>query len=257
MDYNFNDNLDLLEKHLDGLLSGEEKRHTEQLLREDTRLQEEYAYMKLAVSAVRLSALHNQVGNVANAYASKDRESPIVKSMAKVRNISHYTLRAASVLLIAAASYMAVMYATVTPRQLYSDTFIDYELSTSRSISQGTIIERNYGMGSWQEVLTELSEKKLSSQKDLFLGGIAALQLNEAVIAGDYFKKVLTKNNISSNKLYQEESEFYLALTYLKMNNYKSAGLLLHAIRIKPDHLYHEQVKKISLLKTTLLGWKY
>ena len=256
MNNEFNDKLDLIEAYLDGKLDDDQKNIAEKILQENPDLQEEYEYMTLAVSSVQLSALHAQVGNVAKSYFSTGSENNAVKPDAKVYNIRFYALRVAAVLLLVCTSYIAMVYITATPGKLFSEGFSDYDLPVSRGASKTTTIEQQYKLQNWQEVINMVSVEDVPVQKDLFLAGISCLKANQASDAVSYFKKVSAANQTTTNKLYKEESEYYLALTYLKLNDAPNAATLLQVIKSNPAHAYYAQAKKISSLQLKILAWK-
>lgn len=252
----FNADMELIEKYVDGSLSGEEKSRAEKLLNENLQLQQEYDYMMLAINSVKHSGLQEQVASVAKQYELKEVDSTPVKSIAKVRSINFYMMRVAAAVVLIIASYSAILYTTATPDQLFSEGFISYDLPSSRSASAVNIIEQQYKDADWQKVLTSLQNQPDISQKEMFLGGMAALQLNNADAARSFFQKVLDKNQTSSEILYQEDAQFYLALTYIKLHDFTKAYDMLQMINANPDHAYYNQVKQMNLLKARILKWK-
>lgn len=255
MTYDSNANIDLIEKYIDGSANDEEKTIVEQLLNNNADLKDEYECMKMAVESVKLSALHKQVGNIAAAYNTGKNNNMVAHSeTAKVRNIGFYAMRAAAVLVVVFASYTAIQYVTITPDKLYTSAFEDYSLSATRSASKGTGAEQSFKIGDWAGVLSAISNE--SGQKEKFLGGVSALHLNKANIAAGYFNEVIESNKTLTQKSYTEESEFYLALAYIKLQNYNAAKSLLHKITANPKHVYHNQAKRINTLSITLLSFK-
>lgn len=255
MTYDFNANIDLLEQYIDGTVNDEERKLVEQLLNNNAELREAYEYMNMAVASVKLSALHRQVGNIAAAYKTGKNSSTTTQGQpAKVRSIGFYAMRVAAVLAVVLASYTAIQYATITPDKLYTSAFEAYNLSATRSASKGTDIEQSYKMGNWNAVLSAISNE--SGQKEKFLGGVSALYLDKFDVAADYFNQVIDANKTLTEKPYTQESEFYLALALIKLQNYDAAKSIIHKIKANPDHTYYNQVKKISTIRTALLSFK-
>ena len=255
MNYGMNNNTVLIEKYIDGQSSAEESLFVESMITGDADFREEYECMKLAVSAVQLSAVHMQVNEVANAYF-EEINTKAKRPVAMIRSIGYYSLRAAAVLIIIAASYTAILYATATPEKLYSEAFTDYNLETVRGGVSASAVEQEYRMGKWQNVIAEPADSKVLSPKEMFLGGMAALKLNNPSRAQHFFQGILDNNNTFSTRSFGEESEFYLALTYIKLNKPRSAAKLLSAIKSNPHHLYYSQANRISALELSVLGWK-
>ncbi|MCC6287635.1 MAG: hypothetical protein IT249_07100 [Chitinophagaceae bacterium] len=255
MTYDFNTNIDLIEKYIDGSVNDEEKTIVEELLNNNADLQEEYEYMRMAVESVKIAALHKQVGNIAEAYKEGKNNTTVTNSKpAKVRSMGFYAMRAAAAIVVVSASYIAIQYATITPDKLYASAFEDYNPSITRGVSKGTDIEQLYKMGNWDGVLSAVSNESLPKEK--FLAGVSALQLNKADVAADYFNQVIETNKTLSEKPYTQESEFYLALALIRLQNYDAAKKLVNTIKANPEHAYYNQAKKISTFKTTLLSFK-
>jgi len=225
MNYDMNNNTVLIEKYIDGQSSAEESLFVESMIAGDADFREEYEYMKLAVSSVQLSAARAQVSEAANAYF--EEISAKEKKPAMIRSIGYYSMRAAAVLIAVVASYTAIIYATATPEKLYSEAFTDYNLETVRGAASASA-----------------------------LGGIAALHLNDPSRAQHFFQGILDNSNSLSSGAFREESEFYLALTYIRLNKPRAAAKLLSAIKNNPHHLYYSQANRISALELSMFGWK-
>ena len=114
MNYDMNNNTVLIEKYIDGQSSAEENLFVESMIAGDPDFREEYEYMKLAVSSVQLSAVHTQVSEAANAYF-EEMNAKVKKPAAMIRSIRYYSMQAAAVLIVIAALYTAIIYATATP----------------------------------------------------------------------------------------------------------------------------------------------
>lgn len=255
MNYGMNNNTVLIEKYIDGQSSAEESLFVESMIAGDVDFREEYEYMKLAVSSVQLSGVHAQVSEAANAYFEEINTKE--KKPAMIRSIGYYSMRAAAVLVVIVASYTAIIYTTATPEKLYSEAFTDYNPETVRSATSASAVEQEYRMGKWQEVIAELADIKLLSPKEMLLGGIAALHLNDPSRAQHFFQSILDNNNNTlSSGAFREESEFYLALTYIRLNKPRAAVKLLSAIKNNPHHLYYSQANRISTLELSILEWK-
>ena len=166
-------------------------------------------------------------------------------------------MRAAAVLIVIAIAYTAIIYATATPEKLYSEAFTDYSLETIRGTNAATAVEQAYRMGKWQHVVAELADIKLLSSQEMFLGGMAALHLNDPSRALQFFQGITDDNHTLSTSPFREESEFYLALTYIKLHKPRAAAKRLSAIKNNPQHLYYNQANRISALELSLLRWKY
>lgn len=255
MTYDLNSEMDLIERYLDGALTLQEEAQVEQLLNDRSDLREAYHNMKLAIESVRYAGLTQQVSSIAKEY-SVQQAMPATPTTAKVRSIGFYAMRATAVVLVTVASYTAVMYATATPDRLYEDGFVAYELSTTRNNTPSSAIEQAYKSGDWQQVQKIVSAETTPGQKELFLAGMSALQVNNPQQAVSYFQDVIASNAATGNEQYRDESQYYLALSYVKQNEGAKAYPLLQSIRNNPSHAYYKDAGNINLLKIKLLNWK-
>lgn len=255
MIHDFN-HIDLIERYIDGTITAGEKQEAERLLNEHPGLMEEYSYMKMAVESVKLSALHKQVANIAKVYHHKNKQPAIIVNMpeAKARGIGFYTLRIAAVIAIVFACYTGIQYATITPDKLYRQSFVDYNLPTVRGGIKEMNIEKLYKMERWEDVLKNVSKE--DTQKEKFLAGMAALQLNKPAMAAGYFEEIIDTNKTLAEKPFTQESEYYLAMTLIKMQQYNKARSLINEIKKDPEHTYYSQANKVSMFKTMLLSLK-
>lgn len=253
MTYDLNNEMELIEKYLDGALTMKEQAQVEQLLKERADLREVYHNMKAAIESVRYAGLNRQVAAIAKEYAGRQSTG---KQTAKVRSIGFYAMRAAAVVLISVTSYTAAMYITATPERLYNDGFVAYELSATRNNNQSTPIEHAYKNADWEKVVTLAAAEKTPNQETLFLAGMSSLQLNQAQQAVGYFQQVIDMDAANGETLYADESQFYQALSYVKLNEGQKAYALLQQIRSNPSHTFYKDARNINMLKIKLLKWK-
>ena len=63
-------------------------------------------------------------------------------------------------------------------------------------------------------------------------------------------------NNGSESKQFADESDYYLALAYIKAGNIDQAQAMLDKIIANPKHMYYAKAKEISNGSLTILKWK-
>lgn len=255
MNYELNNEMELIERYLDGDLNLEDEARVEQLLSERADLMDICNSMKAAIESVRYAGINKQVADIAKEY-SLAKINTVEKSTAKIRSIGFYSMRAAAAVVLVVASYSIIMYTTATPERIYDGGFVPYQLSTTRNLAQSNAIEFAYKNANWGEVVKLSSAEEESDQQTLFLTGMAALQMNQPKQAVHYFQKVNELNAITNDSLYKDESQFYLALSYVKLNDGTKAYQLLQNIRNNPSHNYYKESSNINLLKVKLLSWK-
>ena len=256
MNKDFENTTELLEKYLQAELSPEEMRHVENRLREDSRLLNDLNNLKMALNAIKLDGLKSEVAEISEAYMAGNRENKNNQNRGKIRSIGYYALRIAAMLLIVAGSYLGILYATVSPEKIFAENYFPYELPASRSGSQTSDLEKFYTSSQWNQVLALMEPMEDRTQKELFLGGLSAMRTGKFQYAIKLFEKLLENNKANQEQTYQDGTEFYLALTYIKLGDYDKARPLFQSISKDPRHAYHNQVHAIDLLKLKLLNWK-
>ncbi len=256
MNKDFEFTTELFDKYLNAELLPEEMKLVENRLQEDPRLMNEYNNLKMAIDAARLDGLSIEVAGIGKEYFSGSRGNKNNQSRGRIRSIGYYALRVAALLLVVAGSYLAILYATVSPEKIFADNYYPYELPASRSGSQTSDLEKFYISSQWNQVLALMEPLEDRTQKELYLGGLSAMRTAKFQYAIKLFEKLLENNQVNQEQSYQDGSEFYLALTYIKLGEYDKARTLFQLIRNDPRHAYNNQVHAMDLLKLKLLSWK-
>ncbi|PWU01469.1 MAG: hypothetical protein C5B52_07330 [Bacteroidetes bacterium] len=249
-------NMEYLMQYLDGEFSTAENMQLESDLSNNIDLQNQLSYLRMAIESVKLGGLNARIATIADEFRNeKPEEAPVIK-MKKTRTVSYYALRIAAVFLIAACSYFALLYTTVSQEKLFAEKFVPYEIPASRSGAHGTDLEIFYTQQRFDQVLSLMYPLEDRTQKELFLGGMAAMRSGKPAAAKEMFEKLMEENNKSQDFVYQEDADYYLGLTYVKLGEYdKARNLFLH-IEKDPKHSYHSQVSSMDLLKLKILSWK-
>ena len=113
-----------------------------------------------------------------------------------------------------------------------------------------------YNSGSYQKVISAVSLKEHKSQKDYFLAAQSYLQLNDADAAINAFKQVEDINQKTNEKYFVYETDYYLALAYIKAGNIEKAEQQLNKITSNKQHPFYNQAKSITRTKLFILKLK-
>jgi hypothetical protein len=70
------------------------------------------------------------------------------------------------------------------------------------------------------------------------------------------FQQVMAANSLSGSDYFEDEAEFYLAMSWLARNDIKEAMPLLDKIRADKTHQYHDVVVKMSSLDLRIAEYK-
>jgi hypothetical protein len=247
----------LLINYLDRTLEEKEMREVAELINTNLEVRKQWQYLQLAVEAVEYAALYDQVASIKENFRTIQPLEVLQTSGKKgvrIRVRSFMWVAAAVFLLVAGA--VSYKFFTVSATQLYQRAFIDYTLSTTRGHTTITDIEQAYRVHNWNEVIATAQKTSLTDNKALFLAGMAHLQLHNYTAANKLFEQVLANNTKTGDDYFQDEAQFYLAMSNLAANNTVQAIALLQQIRANKDHLYHQQAAQIAPVDIQILKIK-
>jgi len=247
----------LLINYLDRTLEEREMREMEALINSDTETRKQWQYLQLAVEAVEYAALYDQVAAVKEHFKTIQPMEVITAAPKKgLFARLHPVVRAAAIFLLVATSVGSWKYFTTNATRVYERTFIDYTLPTTRGQASITEIEQAYRNKNWLAVIAALNKSSLTDNKALFLAGMAHLQLQQYAAAGVLFEQVCANNTQRGDDYFQDEAQFYWAMSDLKGRNIPKAISLLQQIRSNKHHLYHEQAARIGNIDLKILKIK-
>ena len=113
-----------------------------------------------------------------------------------------------------------------------------------------------YNAGNYDDVIKSFNSTQNKTQEDYFITAQSYLQLNNAAAAIDAFKQVENLNNNSTEKYFQQETDYYLMMAYVKNGQIVLAEQLLDKITANKQHLFYDKAKNISRIKLKILEWK-
>lgn len=230
-----------LVQYLDGELTGVEKENLAQLLLSDKDLQDKLTSLQATREAVKIYGLQQKVAGIRR--QMMEEMQPPVKRIGFSKKIIRYSISVAASLLVLISGYLAYNFFTLSPEKVFSSRYQPYQLVTLRDGSANeTTMEKAFREKNYQEVLRINDTGKDHTQKEIFLSGVAAIELNDNNKAITCFKEVLTANEQAKQSLLNDESEYYLSLSYIRNKDYDNALALLNKIKGDPGHLYYEKI---------------
>jgi tetratricopeptide (TPR) repeat protein len=250
-------NSDLLVQYLDNELSPEEKSELETQLNQNTAMQQELENLTLAKQAIRNYGLKQKVGAI---HIEMMKEMTAAEKPAKtgmVRSIARRTMKIAASLLLVLLGFGVYQYLSVSPDKLFAEKYQPYSLSVSRGAADTDAMEKAYLEKNYTAVISTFTGLSVAAQKESFLAGQAYLATKDYPNAIACFNKVLSLNTAAKTTGFKDDTEYYLALSYLKNKEFKSAYPLFVSIHNNPDHLYNEKVTAGMMRKLKLINWKY
>ena len=252
---NFSD-LELLDKYLDGELDNTEKRDLERRMQEDPGLKNELEILRISRDAVRTKALRERVKKlhqtlIPEIHADETKVVPIGR---KNRFFKVVTGVAASVIIII-ASFVVYQYSTVSADKLYAQQFLSYELPVTRSDADGiTTIDSLYLSGSYAKVIEYFNALNQKGVRDYFLTAMSYLHIEKFDEAIALFQHIVDKNNSAAGERYfEQETDFYLSLAYLKTGDFSKCKELFAKMKANPKHIYHKNVSRKDIWMLEIL----
>ena len=264
--------------HLDENLRGKATASLEDIIGNDPEAKTEWHYLHLAVDAVKDAGLYEEVAAVraawkeelkitAGAAASRTTTLRSISASAgsegvktsgtRVRTLYRYTLRAAACVLILAGSASIYKYLSVSSGSLYDRYYSGYALNTSRGADQTNAMVEAYNAKDWTTVekIGDTARVSRTNQTD-FLSGMACLEKKKYDKAINHFEQIIAVNNHNGTGYYQDEAEFYLAISWLAHQKINEAMPILEKIRADKNHKYHDAVEKMSFFDLRLAQYK-
>lgn len=235
--------------------------------------EQEWKTIRLALEAIRYNALTTQVRTVRTLYqaeqsaaAGTDTAPEKLAEPVKIHQdrpvgiiirkmIFHSRKFAAAVIIVAGLSGL-VKYVLTSPSGVYDKYYSPYELGITRGVSQSSRLEDAYRGGDWPFVVRTFASDSIKSNKDYFLTAMAYMQQKRYNESIGLFKTLMHVNERSKEPYYEDEAEYYLALSYLATDQTASALALFNKIAADPGHLFHRRVTDMSDVDMLILRTK-
>lgn len=243
-------NTTLLIRYLDEELEPGEKANLEAALRANAALQQELDNLQFARQAVSALGLRRQVAAFHTTFA-REQQTPVVPLRA-TRRLSYYAMRVAAVALLAVTLTVFYQYFTFSTTSFYEDHYQGYSISTTRGSQNANPLEEDFRAGRYPAVLSSFAALPSPDASACFYAGMAALETGDYARAQGLLNSVAEKNKAFQTSFFTDETEYYLALCYIRLNQPEKALPLVEKIQANPAHLYHSA---FSWWDTLRLRW--
>lgn len=229
-----------LVQYLDGELSGVEKEELEQKLAAEKILQVELENLQSAREAVKQYGLRQKVAFI-HGQMMDEMQAP--KKINPIRKNIRYSIAIAASLLLLISGYMAYNSFTLSPDKVFSSNFQSYELSVMRgsNTQEPSLLEEPYMAKEYTKVVSIAFDRPFTT-KEIFLRAMSYAELADNTKAIQEYKKIIAQNEIVNINTYSQQTEYYLALCYIRNKDYDLALSLLTKIKNNSNHLYHTKV---------------
>ena len=244
---------EILLQYLDDQLTGVEKENLERQLAADPALQAELESLKATREAVRLYGLQQKVSGI-HQQMMEEMQTP-VRRISSRKKIVRYSIAVAASVILIVAGIIGYNFYSLSPNKVFASNYRSYELTITRDGgNELSPAEKAYNEKNYREVLRIHNAGEDKTAKGEFLCGAASLELENNSMAIKCFNEVLDINKQSTTVILQDETEYYLALSYLRNKDYDLALELLRKIKDNPAHLYQEKVtgkliRQVKMLK--------
>jgi tetratricopeptide (TPR) repeat protein len=278
----------LLIDHLDESLRGKATASLEDIIGNDPEAEKEWNYLRLTVDAVKDAGLYQEVTAVRAAWKAEFEASAhntaVLRTMpatdtnaadtdnaaadvtedrvtttngARVRTLNRYMLRVAACILIVSGSASIYKYVTTSSASLYDRYYSSYDLNTSRGAGDADPMVEAYKAKDWTTVekIGDSAKASRTNQTD-FLSGMACLEKKRYDKAITHFEQIIAVNNHNGTDYYQDEAEFYLAVSWLAQQKINEAMPILEKIRADKRHKYNAAVDRMSFFDLRLAQYK-
>ena len=248
-----NTNTDLLIQYLDGELQGEQLETIQKDIEENPASHEELENLRMAKEAAKSYALKSRISSIHQEMMQEMKKTSATKTPV-IRMIAQYSFRVAAVLILLFGISSLYQYITVTPDKLFSENFQAFALHETRGST--TMLEDLYEKGDMKTLIQQFELLKSPQGNDYFLAGNAYLSTRQPAKAIETFLNLQQFNRTNNTHYFEEDLEYYLALSYLGNNEPVKALPLFEKIHADPNHPYHEAVSSwfISKVKKTMKG---
>lgn len=240
--------------HLDRSLRGETSTETQEMIDNDPELTREYRFLRLAVDAIQDTGLYEEVGTVKEQW--KIQQTAVAKPTGGiVRSITRNAAKIAAILILMAGGAAFWKYATISSGSLYNKYYTSYSLNTSRGAGDEDAMDKAYQARDWQTVIASFNPAKRTNKTD-FLTGMADLELKKYTEAIEHFEQIMAANAQAGTDYFQDEAQYYLAISWLAKDKVNEALPILEKIRADKNHLYHDKVEQMSFWDLRLVQYK-
>ncbi|WP_162343023.1 tetratricopeptide repeat protein [Cyclobacterium salsum] len=233
--------------YLDGMLDPSEKQLLEQEMEKSQVIRERLYLMRFTIRAIKFKGYKSSVNEIQHDFLQHRIENKSFTSVStpklegKERPMQFWTKIAASLLFLCTLGYVLWLF-QADGAQLYESNFISYEIALERGAGlQENQLESLYINGEFKQMFQVSAEKTLEEFEsfELLLLGTAALELNNPEEAIWYLQQIDSDNTENQTDDYQDEVDFFMAMSYLKQGAYEQALRLVQKMRSEEQHKYH------------------
>lgn len=249
-----------IDELLDGFLKGNlSQSKIEQLLEEQaiTNVTSEINRHRIAAAALQRYSVLEQVQQVHKDYVGNalnkiketagDTHAKVIRTQ-----VLKWSTRIAAMLILVATGWVGYQYITTGRTELYTEIYQPYNINTDRKDNTETLpnnIIRQFKDKNYTAVINTFRSLPVTNNREKFLAAYALQQTGDYQQAGFLLHQIINDNNKTGDRLYNDEAEFYLGLSYLKMKDDKKAFEYFKKINGNSNHTFHERISNWTLMR--------
>ena len=220
--------------YLKGELDEEERQKLEEELSADSELQQEFDLFKMSVDIVHVSSINRAVKEAHDRFLDSNPGSGTQNSTSVVT----WSLRIAAGLLVVMVSYGLLQFSFVSSTGLYESLYTAWQLPVTRGAQLTyTHLDSLYLHHNYDKVIMQYESLEERSLRDYFIAAMAAMELNDYERAIRLFQLLKQENEKTDTRLFEDETDYYMALSHLKNGDYQQALFIFQKIREDHSHL--------------------
>lgn len=246
-----------LMRYLDGEMQADEKAGFENELASDKTLQQELAELTLTRDTVRYYGIRQQVAGIHTEMMQEMRAETPVRRINPIKRVMRYGMAAAASVIFVLFAWQAYVFYELSPEKLYAEQYQSFDISVSRDADAVvTEIEKLYGNKQFTDVTHRYEAGLVFEAKDKLLSGVSFLETGNAAKAITVLRQLIAENKAATKPAFNDEAEYYLALSYVRNKDYDAAIALINSIRANKDHLYHDRFSSAYVRHLEWMKWK-
>jgi len=239
-------------QYLDGEIQGEELELLKQNLANDQSLREELENLQLARDAARRYGLKSKINDIHSEMMQELKENKPARARV-IKMFIQTGLRVAAVVIVLVGLSALYQYFKTSPEKLFSENYQTYTIHEMRGESANSRLQEKYRMGKMDSVILEFNSLSVPKPEEYILAGIAFLENNQPEKAIKTLQELIQKNIDSKTDYFEDDAEYYLAMSYLKNREPEKALPILEKIQADPRHPYNSKLSKWFILKVKSL----
>ncbi len=134
------------------------------------------------------------------------------------------------------------------PERLFTDNYHPYEPQIMRGDSHRSNLKEAYTDGKMDSVIWEFKNLNSPIPEEYLLAGIAFLEKNQPEKAIETFKTLIQTNTNSKTDYFEEDAEYYLAMSYLSNQESEKAMPYFEKIKADPENRHYDDVSEWLIL---------